>query len=110
MRKFTHVLMMGVVGNAIKCQKFSTIENSKHLLLCILETRNGRLSFEVGRQRIKRMLTLFYGKKQFYEVLFSSGRLIIVFCWEKFWLGYGKDLIQHGKSLNTLPRTHLKVY
>lgn len=43
--------MMGVVGNAVKSQNFSNTENSKHLLLWVLETRNGGLSFEVGKQR-----------------------------------------------------------
>ena len=42
---------MGVVGKARKYQNFSNTENSKHFLLWVLETRNGSLSFEVGKQR-----------------------------------------------------------
>lgn len=40
------------------------------------------------------MFTLFYRKKkEFYEVLFPVEDIIIIFCWETFWLAYSKDLI-----------------
>lgn len=50
-RNFIHILMMGVVGKASKYQNFSNTKNSKHFLLWVLETRNGSLSFEAGKQR-----------------------------------------------------------
>lgn len=43
--------MMAGAGDAIKCQDFSNTENPKHLLLWVLERRDGSLSFEVGKQR-----------------------------------------------------------
>lgn len=39
------------------------------------------------------MFTLFTRKKMFYEVLFPVEDIIIIFCWERVWLIYSKDLI-----------------
>lgn len=41
----------------------------------------------------KECLLCFIEKKKFYEVLFPVEDIIIIFCWETFWLVYSKDLI-----------------
>lgn len=84
------ILMVGVVGNAIKCQNFSKRKNSKYLLLWALETKKGSLSFEVGRRKGSKACLQ---RKEFYEVLFPVEDIIIIFCWETFGLVYSKDLI-----------------